>query len=76
MGNFRLETMERLQGRVSMNVDTKARLKWSRDILLTAREKLVLEKNRADRGRSVDIIQIITMVDAAALIAKEVLESE
>ena len=74
MGNFRLETMERLQGRVSMNVDTKARLKWSRDILLTAREKLVLEKNRADRGRSVDIIQIITMVDAAALIAKEILE--
>ena len=57
-----------------MNVDTKARLKWSRDILLTAREKLVLEKNRADRGRSVDIIQIITMVDAAALIAKEILE--
>jgi len=59
-----------------MTVDTKTRLKWSRDILLTAREKLVLEKNRADRGRSVDIIQIITMVDAAALIAKEILESE
>ena len=57
-----------------MTVDTKARLKWSRDILLTAREKLVVEKNRADRGRSVDIIQIITMVDAAALIAKEILE--
>ncbi len=57
-----------------MTVDTKARLKRSRDILLTAREKLVLEKNRADRGRSVDIIQIITMVDAAALIAKEILE--
>ena len=57
-----------------MTVDTKTRLKWSRDILLTAREKLVLEKNRADRGRSVDIIQIITMVDAAALIAKEILE--
>ena len=59
-----------------MTVDTKSRLKWSRDILLTAREKLVLEKNRADRGRSVDIIQIITMVDAATLIAKEILESE
>ena len=59
-----------------MNVDTKSRLRWSRDILLTAREKLVLEKNRADRGRSVDIIQIITMVDAVALIAKEILESE
>jgi len=59
-----------------MTVDTKTRLKWSRDILLTAREKLVLEKNRADRGRSVDIIQIITMVDAATLIAKEILESE
>jgi len=57
-----------------MTVDTKTRLKWSRDILLTAREKLVLEKNRADRGRSVDIIQIITMVDAATLIAKEILE--
>ena len=59
-----------------MLVETKARLKWSRDILLTAREKLVVEKNRADLGRSVDIIQIITMVDAAALIAKEILESE
>ena len=59
-----------------MTVDTKTRLKWSRDILLTAREKLVLEKNRADRGRSVDIIQIITMVDAATLIAKEILEDE
>ena len=59
-----------------MLVDTKARLRWSRDILLSAREKLVAEKNRADRGRSVDIIQIITMVDAAALIAKEILESE
>jgi len=57
-----------------VTVDTKSRLRWSRDILLTAREKLVLEKNRADRGRSVDIIQIITMVDAAALIAKEILE--
>ena len=57
-----------------MTVDTKTRLKWSRDILLTAREKLVLEKNRVDRGRSVDIIQIITMVDAATLIAKEILE--
>jgi len=59
-----------------MNVDTKSRLRWSRDILLTAREKLVLEKNRADRGRSVDIIQIITMVDAVALIAKEILEEK
>ena len=59
-----------------MTVDTKSRLKWSRDILLSARDKLVVEKNRADRGRSVDIIKIITMVDAAALIAKEILESE
>jgi len=59
---------------VEMNADTKSRLKWSRDILLSARDKLVVEKNRADRGRSVDIIQIITMVDAAALIAKEILE--
>ena len=59
-----------------MNVDTKSRLKWSLDILLSARDKLVVEKNRADRGRSVDIIQIITMVDAAALIAKEILEGE
>jgi hypothetical protein len=59
-----------------MTVDTMSRLKWSRDILLSARAKLVVEKNLASRGRAVDIIQIITMVDAAALICKEVLEGE
>ena len=59
-----------------MTVDTMSRLRWGRDILLSARAKLVVEKNLASRGRAVDIIQIITMVDAAALICKEVLEGE
>jgi len=57
-----------------MLVESKARLKWGRDILLTARDKLAVERDRASHGRVIDIIQIITMVDAAALIAKEILE--
>ena len=47
-------------------------MKWARDMLAIAREKLVLERNRATHGRSVDMIQIITMVDAASLVCKEV----
>jgi hypothetical protein len=57
-----------------MTEEAKSRLRWSRDILLTARAKLVVEKDLAIRGRAVDIIQIITMVDAAALIAKELIK--
>ena len=57
-----------------MTEEAKSRLRWSRDILLTARGKLVVERDLATRGRSVDIIQIITMVDAAALIAKELIK--
>jgi len=59
-----------------MNVEAGNRLKWARDILLTAREKLVVERDRASHGHAIDMIQIITMVDAAALIAKEILEEE
>jgi len=59
-----------------MNVEAKNRLKWARDMLAIAREKLVLERNRATHGRSVDMIQIITMVDAAALICKEIIEEQ
>ena len=54
-----------------MNVEAKNRLKWARDML--SREKLVLERNQATHGRSVDMIQIITMVDAASLVCKEVI---
>jgi len=59
-----------------MDTESKARLKWGRDILLSAREKLVVERDRASHGRAIDMIQIITMVDAAALICKEIVESE
>jgi len=59
-----------------MLVESKARLKWAREILSIARNKLVVERDRATHGRVIDIIQIITMVDAAALIAKELIESE
>jgi hypothetical protein len=59
-----------------MQVEAKARLKWGRDILLIARDKLAIERDRATHGRVIDIIQIITMVDAATLIAKELIESE
>jgi hypothetical protein len=59
-----------------MDTESKARLKWGRDILLSAREKLVVERDRASHGRAIDIIQIITMVDAAALICKEIFEEQ
>ena len=59
-----------------MNVEAKNRLKWARDMLAIAREKLVLERNRVTHGRSVDMIQIITMVDAASLVCKEVVGEE
>lgn len=59
-----------------MQVEAKARLKWGRDILLLARDKLAIERDRASHGRAIDMIQIITMVDAAALISKEILEDE
>ena len=59
-----------------MLVESKARLKWGRDILLTARNKLAIERDRASHGHAIDIIRIIAMVDAAALIAKEIIEDE
>jgi len=59
-----------------MRVESKDRLKWSRDMLLIARDKLVIERDRVSHGHAIDLIQIITMVDAAALIAKEILEGE
>ncbi len=59
-----------------MRVESKDRLKWSRDMLLIARDKLAIERDRVSHGHAIDLIQIITMVDAAALIAKEILEDE
>jgi len=59
-----------------MRVESKDRLKWSRDMLLIARDKLAIERDRVSHGHAIDLIQIITMVDAAALIAKEILEGE
>jgi len=59
-----------------MRVESKDRLKWSRDMLLIARDKLAIERDRVSHGHAIDLIQIITMVDAAALIAKEILEEE
>ena len=56
-----------------MNVEAKNRLKWARDILSIARGKLAIERDRATHGRSVDMIQIITMIDAASLVCKEVI---
>ena len=58
-----------------MTDDQKERLSWARDMLLTARERLVEERSHATHGRSVNFIQIITMVDAVALIAKEMVEA-
>jgi len=55
-----------------MEVKAKNRLKWARDILLSARSKLVVERDRASHGHVIDIIQIIALVDAAALICKEI----
>ncbi len=59
-----------------MTVEAKDRLKWARDMLLVARGKLVVERDRVSHGRAIDMIQIITMVDAASLVCKEVLEGE
>jgi len=59
-----------------MRVESKDRLKWSRDMLLIARDKLAIERDRVSHGHAIDLIQIITLVDAAALIAKEILEGE
>ena len=59
-----------------MDVEAKKRLKWARDILLNARGKLAVERDRASHGHAIDMIQIITMVDAAALICKEISEVE
>ena len=55
-----------------MKVEAKNRLKWARDMLAIARSKLVVERNRASHGHAIDMIQIITMVDAASLVCKEV----
>ena len=59
-----------------MNVEAKNRLKWARDILSIARNKLVVERDRASHGHAIDMIQIITMVDAASLVCKEVVGGE
>ena len=59
-----------------MQVEAKDRLKWAREILSIARNKLVVERDRATHGHAIDMIQIITTVDAAALICKEIIEIE
>ena len=59
-----------------MTVGARDRLRWSRDMLLIARNKLAVERDRVSHGHAIDMIQIITMIDAAALIAKEILEEE
>ena len=59
-----------------MTIGARDRLRWSRDMLLRARNKLAIERDRVSHGHAIDMIQIITMVDAAALIAKEILEEE
>ena len=55
-----------------MEVEAKNRLRWARDILSIARNKLAVERDRATHGHAIDMIQIITMVDAASLVCKEV----
>ena len=55
-----------------IDVEANNRLKWARDILLSARSKLVVERDRANHGHAIDIIQIIALVDAAALVCKEI----
>jgi len=55
-----------------MEVEAKNRLKWARDMLSIARSKLVVERDRVSHGHAIDMIQIITMVDAASLVCKEV----
>ena len=59
-----------------MEVEAKDRLKWACDILLSARGKLAVERDRATHGHAIDIIQIIALVDAAALVCKEVAGDE
>ena len=59
-----------------MTDDQKQRLRWARDMLSVARGKLVVERDRVSHGRAVDLIQIITMVDAASLVCKEVMGDE
>jgi len=59
-----------------MTIEARDRLRWSRDMLLIASDKLAIERDRVSHGHAIDLIQIITMVDAAALIAKEILEDE
>jgi hypothetical protein len=59
-----------------MNVEAKNRLKWARDMLSIARNKLVVERDRTSHGHAIDMIQIITMVDAASLVCKEVVGGE
>ena len=59
-----------------MEVEAKDRLKWACDILLNARNRLAIERDRANHGHAIDIIQIITMVDAAALVCKEIAEDK
>jgi len=55
-----------------MEVEAKDRLKWACDILLNARNRLAIERDRANHGHAIDIIQIIALVDAAALVCKEI----
>jgi len=59
-----------------MNVEARDRLKWARDCLLNARNRLAVERDRASHGHAIDMIQIITMVDAASLVCKEVAGDE
>jgi hypothetical protein len=59
-----------------MEVGAKDRLKWACDILLSARGKLAVERDRANHGHAIDIIQIIALVDAAALVCKEIAEDK
>ena len=59
-----------------MTVEARDRLKWARDMLLVARNKLAIERDRVSHGHAIDMIQIITMVDAASLVCKEVMGDE
>ena len=59
-----------------MTIEARDRLKWSRDMLLIARDKLAIERDCVSHGHAIDIIRIIAMVDAVALIAKEIIEDE
>jgi hypothetical protein len=59
-----------------MEVEAKDRLKWACDILLNARNRLAIERDRANHGHAIDIIQIIALVDAAALVCKEIAEEK